>query len=255
MKVLCTDLDNTIIYSYKHDIGPDKRNVEIYQGREISYVSELTYSLLNKVSGEMMIIPTSTRTEEQYNRIDLGIGEFKYALVCNGGLLIVDGKRDAAWYEKSLNLIEPSKPELEKALSILETEERRKFELRFIESLFVFTKCNNPEEMVFELKKQLNQDLVDVFNNGEKVYVVPVFLSKGNAIKRLRDFLKPEYIIAAGDSEFDISLVVEADYGLVPYQFKEKYGVNCDIYEMNEKRLFSEALLEESLKIKAEHER
>ena len=38
-----TDLDNTLIYSYKHDIGPQKRNVELYQGREISYITEETY--------------------------------------------------------------------------------------------------------------------------------------------------------------------------------------------------------------------
>lgn len=255
MKILCIDLDNTIIYSYKYDIGVDKRNVEIYQGREISYVSELTYALLKKVSGEMMIVPTSTRTEEQYNRIDLGIGDFKYALVCNGGLMLIDGKRNLEWYEKSLQLIEPSKAELEKARKILETDPRRKFELRFIENLFIFTKFNNPEEVIDELKEQLDQDLVDVFNNGEKVYVVPVQLSKGNAIKRLRELLKPEYIIAAGDSEFDISMVEEADYGFVPYQFKEKYGVNCDIYEMNENRLFSEALLEKILKFKVGNEK
>ena len=41
-----TDLDNTLIYSYKHDIGPQKRNVELYQGREISYITEETYHLL-----------------------------------------------------------------------------------------------------------------------------------------------------------------------------------------------------------------
>ena len=49
MKILCTDLDNTLIYSYKHDIGIQKRNVEIYQGREISYITDKTYDLLKKV--------------------------------------------------------------------------------------------------------------------------------------------------------------------------------------------------------------
>ena len=52
MKILCTDLDNTLIYSYKHDIGIQKRNVEIYQGREISYITDKTYDLLKKVKKE-----------------------------------------------------------------------------------------------------------------------------------------------------------------------------------------------------------
>lgn len=251
MEIFCTDLDNTIIYSYKHDIGQKKRNVEIYQGREISYISELTFELLQKVKKKMLIVPTSTRTEEQYNRIDLGVGSFKYALVCNGGLLLIDGKRDADWYETSLKLMEESREEVEKAFVLLESEPRRKFELRFIENLFIFTKCNEPEKIVDELRSRLDQKRVDVFHNGEKVYVVPVQLSKGNAIRRLREYLNPGYIIAAGDSEFDISMLEEADKGLAPYQFKEKYGVNIEIDEMNKDRLFSEALLEMCLKIKA----
>ena len=42
MKLLCTDLDNTLIYSYKHELGNEKRNVELYQGREISFITEKT---------------------------------------------------------------------------------------------------------------------------------------------------------------------------------------------------------------------
>ena len=66
--ILCADMDNTIIYSYKRNIGENKLNVELYNGREISFISEKTHDLLKKVSEKMTIIPTSTRTEEQYNR-------------------------------------------------------------------------------------------------------------------------------------------------------------------------------------------
>lgn len=50
MKLLCTDLDNTLIYSYKHELGNEKKNVELYQGREISFITEKTYELLKKVN-------------------------------------------------------------------------------------------------------------------------------------------------------------------------------------------------------------
>ena len=43
MKILCTDLDNTIIYSYKHDIGNEKMNVELYKEREISFITKRTF--------------------------------------------------------------------------------------------------------------------------------------------------------------------------------------------------------------------
>ena len=235
--ILCADMDNTIIYSYKRNIGENKLNVELYNGREISFISEKTHDLLKKVSEKMTIIPTSTRTEEQYKRIDLDIGIVPYALVCNGGVLLVNGKRDREWYLESLQMIRDS---------------RRKFELRFLDELFIFTKCEKPEEVVEDLQAKLTTKLVDVFHNGEKVYVVPVNLSKGMAVRRLRKRLQPAYIIAAGDSEFDVSLVEESDLGLVPAGFKKIYGNGSDrfketVMEMEAGRLFSETLLEKCL--------
>ena len=247
MKILCTDLDNTIIYSYKHDIGNEKMNVELYKEREISFISNHTFELLKKVKEEFLIIPTSTRTIEQYERIDLKIGTFKYALVCNGSVLLVDGKKDKDWYEESLRLAKPSNLEVKKALEYLENDKRRTFELRYIEDLFVFTKCDKSETVVNELRKHLDKSLVNVFNNKEKVYVLPTLLSKGKAIERLKKYLKVEFIIAAGDSEFDISMVEAADVGLVPYGFKSEFNIKSDICEMGKEGLFSEQLLSKCL--------
>ena len=247
MKILCTDLDNTIIYSYKHDIGNEKMNVELYKEREISFISNHTFELLKKVKEEFLVIPTSTRTIEQYERINLKIGTFKYALVCNGSVLLVDGKKDKDWYEESLRLAKPSNLEVKKALEYLENDKRRTFELRYIEDLFVFTKCDKSETVVNELRKHLDKSLVNVFNNKEKVYVLPTSLSKGKAIERLRKYLKAEFIIAAGDSEFDISMVEAADVGLVPYGFKSEFNIKSDICEMGKEGLFSEQLLRKCL--------
>ena len=250
--ILCVDMDNTIIYSYKHDIGEKKLNVELYNGREISFISERTYSLLKEVNDKMLIVPTSTRTEEQYRRINLHIGAIPYALVCNGGVLLVNGERDKEWYYESLKMIAESRPQLDKAIGILEVDPRRKFEVRFIDELFVFTKCEKPDEVIKDLNKTLKTELVDIFHNGEKVYVVPKKLSKGMAVRRLREKLKPESIMAAGDSGFDISMVEEADHGFVPYGFTDAYQISDNrskIMEMEPERLFSEALLEKALKM------
>lgn len=247
MKILCTDLDNTIIYSYKHDIGNEKMNVELYKEREISFITKQTFELLKKVKEEFLVIPTSTRTIEQYERINLKIGTFKYALVCNGSVLLVDGKKDKDWYEESLRLAKPSNLEVKKALEYLENDKRRTFELRYIEDLFVFTKCDKSETVVNELRKHLDKSLVNIFNNKEKVYVLPTLLSKGKAIERLKKHLKVEFIIAAGDSEFDISMVEAADVGLVPYGFKSEFNIKSDICEMGKEGLFSEQLLRKCL--------
>ena len=91
MIVFYSDLDNTLIYSYRREIGGKKRCVEVYQGREISFMSEYSYHLLQEISKKALFIPVTTRTMEQYQRIDLGIGIPEYALVCNGGILLVRG--------------------------------------------------------------------------------------------------------------------------------------------------------------------
>ena len=45
-------------------------------------------------------------------------------------------------------MIQNSRPEMEKAQQILAGDSRRKFELRFLDELFIFTKCEKPEEVL-----------------------------------------------------------------------------------------------------------
>lgn len=246
--ILYTDLDNTVIYSYKHDIGEEKRKVELYQGREISFITERTHELLLEVREKMLVVPTSTRTIEQYNRIDLETGAFKYALVCNGGVLLIDGKKDEEWYRESVRMVNMALGEMQKAVDFLERDERRSFELRFIEELFLFTKCEAPEEVVKDLKDFLDCSIVDVFNNGTKVYVVPTTLNKGAAIQRFANYIGDDIKIAAGDSEFDKPMLKAAEVGIGPQGFKENFDVDFDMREMSGKVVFSEEMLEECLK-------
>ncbi len=244
MIVFNTDLDNTLIYSYKHDIGHEKVNVEKYQGRDISFMTVKAYNLLKKINEKILVVPTTTRTQEQYERIDLGLGIVKYALVCNGGVLLENGIRNEEWICESRKLIAESKDELARAVDLLENESKRKFEVRFIEEMFVFTKCNEPEKVVEDIKRILDYSLADVFNNGEKIYVIPKGLDKGTGINRLKKYLKADRIIAAGDSEFDIPMVETADIGIVPAGFVKKYKSGHNLVETKETHIFSDALLE-----------
>lgn len=247
MTVLHIDLDNTLIYSYKHDIGKDKINVELYQGREISFLTKNTYENLRKIKEKILIIPTSTRSIEQYARINLQIGNIPYALVCNGGVLLVNGKKDTSWYQASLESIQESIPALETVGRFLEKDIRRKFELRFIEKLFLFTKCDQPKLVVEELKETLDTDMVDLFYNKEKVYAVPKNLSKGKAVKRFQEYIKADQIIAAGDSEFDISMLQAADIRIVPHGFAQEYSIDFQVNEMPGNRIFSDEMTEKIL--------
>lgn len=236
MIVFHADLDNTLIYSYKRDIGSEKRCVEVYQGREISFMTEQTYQLLREVSRKFLFVPTTTRTEEQYRRIDLGVGVPEYALVCNGGVLLKDGKEDVSWYQETMASIQASAEELGRAERLMAEDESRSFEVRDIRHLFLFTKSSQPEKTAMRLKDALDPSLVSVFTNGVKVYVVPVELDKGKAVRRLRRRLQPELVLAAGDSLFDVPMLAAADIGFAPAGTAAPYAVEKG-------RIFSEEVL------------
>lgn len=244
MKIFMSDLDNTLIYSYKHEIGKEKTCVEIYQDREISYMTNRSCELLKAVTEKVLFVPTTTRTKEQYERIHLGIEIPEYALVCNGGLLLVDGREDSQWYQESLQLVADCQEELEKAWYCLETDENRSMELRNIRDLFLFTKSEKPCQSAERLKEILNLSLVEVFQNGVKVYAVPRKLSKGMAVSRLKERLDAELVIAAGDSEFDLPMLQEADIAIAPKELTDKYKIGKDIIGVGGEGIFSDQMLE-----------
>lgn len=249
MIVFNTDLDNTMIYSYNHNIGDNKKCVEIYNGREISFITNKTYELIKKVKERVLIVPTTTRTTEQYNRIDFGLGVFEYAMTCNGGVLLVNGKEDFEWYNNSYDMIEESLAELEKAEKIFENDINRSFEVRNIRKLFVFTKSSKPQITVELMKSKLDLNLVDVFSNGVKVYVVPKKLTKGKAIERLREKLNPKMVISAGDSEFDVPMLNNSDIAIAHYSMMSKFNLKENTLFLGENNIFSEDILNYILNI------
>lgn len=243
MVVFHSDLDNTLIYSYKRDIGDRKKCVEIYEGREISFMTDISYALLKEIYKNVIFVPTTTRTIEQYNRIDLGIGVPEYALACNGGVLLVNGVEDEKWYQESLELVSDCQKEMQHAQALLEQDTYRTMEVRNIKNLFLFTKSKEPVQSVEKLSAALNLSLVDVFYNGEKVYVVPKNLNKGMAVKRFRQRKQADKIIAAGDSEFDISMLKEADIAFAPKSLTEMAFIREDVICPDDGEIFSDALL------------
>ena len=102
--------------------------------------------------------------------------------------------------------------------------------------------------MIAVLKNQLDENLVDVFNNGEKIYVLPKSLDKGSAIRRLRKYLDADFVISAGDSEFDVPMIGNADIGLIPSDFNWRLGsLKNKILRNTTEKIFSDFVLEKTL--------
>ncbi len=218
MDIFASDLDNTLIYSYKHDIGADKVLAERYEGRDVSYMTAYAHRTLDWVFRHLLFVPVTTRSTAQYERIWFSEQWCpKLALTTNGGVLLVDGESDADWYAVSRQLAAPAECAMQQAEAILEADPNRVLDVRRVDGLFVYTKSSNVPETMQCLREGLDLSEVELFENGVKIYVLPRALNKGEAVRRLRArFSEPTRIFAAGDSLFDLSLLKAADIALCP---------------------------------------
>lgn len=205
-----SDLDRSIIYS-KRFLGENSKEleIEVYKGENISYISRKTVNLIKKINKNSCFIPTTTRTIEQFKRIEFakyGLN-FKYAITSNGGNILINGEID-----KDYKIFIEKK--LEQSLSIDDTIKLlQKYKsldgikkIRKAEELFFYIVVDKEE---FDLKsiegfireiKGLNWD---TYINGTKVYFVPSALKKSTAIKYICDKLNYKQTFAIGDSIMD----------------------------------------------------
>ena len=236
--LLFTDLDNTLIYSYKREIGYGKVAVEAYQGRIISYMTGYSHEMMMRIWEKIVVVPVTTRSLSQYNRITFsGIPEvddarFEYALrpqfalVSNGGNLLIDGEPDERWRQESLELILPSLEQLAEAERILAKDSDRCFEIRRVDDFFIFTKSERPEKTCRYLSSMLDAQLVFVRQNGNKVYVIPRLLEKGTAVRRFLTRFESYIgsVFCAGDSDFDVSFLLLGNRVFCPVSLQNNFS-------------------------------
>lgn len=207
--VLFSDLDGTLIFSAKRKRVGDIV-IERKDGAEISCVTARQAELFPRLRN---VVPVTTRSVEQYKRIEFARLGFspRYALCDNGGTLLIDGEPDAEWAEWSSALVRECSDELSAFRELLERDPRRSFEVRLVDGLFLFTKSTEPAET---LKYIGEGELCESFFTGEKVYVIPKKLNKGEAAKRLAKRLELSEFAAAGDSLMDVSMLNAANVAL-----------------------------------------
>ncbi len=209
------DLDNTLIFSYKH--YAQGICVETKEGKALSYMTPSAYEHLQQLKERLTIVPLTTRSLEQYQRIQLwSSGPAPYALTSNGAVLLTSGVPDAAWAAQTARLIADSLPELKRALALLQQDEAVTLAPRLVDEAFVYTKSQQAANSLDALSRILDLDKVYLDHNGEKLYVLPKALSKGAALKRLSARLGCRCAAAAGDSFFDLSMLEAADAAIIP---------------------------------------
>lgn len=207
MKTFFSDLDNTLIFSHRKKGVEDKIPVEYLNGKEQSYMPAELARLLTD-NQEIMLIPVTTRSVEQYLRVD-GLREIvhnEHALVCNGGVLLINGNVDEEWLRESIELSQIQNSEVNIILKRVQEEGKAKTIYVLQDFMFYFV-CDDADNYCCYLKEIANLNDVFIEKDSRKIYVIASNINKGACVKRyIRRFGVKDFF-TAGDSEFDISML------------------------------------------------
>ena len=117
-----SDLDRTLIYSDKflEEANSLYDLVEVYEGKNISYMSTKAMLLLRELHAKMPIVPITTRNRMQYERIRVfqEVIQPELYVVNNGGTIIYKGKEDEVWQQHIKTEIEKLSVGYEEALEL-----------------------------------------------------------------------------------------------------------------------------------------
>ena len=186
--------------------------MELLNGKEQSYMTGFTFTFLRDTDW-ISLIPVTTRSQAQYQRLLFPEAlRVKYALVCNGGKLLINGAEDREWSDATLNGVTDDLPDLEKLSDML--HRLCKHEVRCPEAYYHYTKADSPEEICNALRSEYPKDNILIEHDHSKVYLFPQKINKGAAVRRFSKKYGTAFSVGAGDSSLDIPMLNEVHYPL-----------------------------------------
>jgi hypothetical protein len=223
--LVASDLDRTLIYS-KQALAlsageqPPLICVERYLGEEASFMTARAGRLMHDLSAETAVMPVTTRTPEQLDRVRLPGQRHRFAVAANGGVLFVDGSVDAAWSRRVRSRL-AGVASLDEVWAHAGQASHRPWTLkiRTVPDLFcyaVIDRSRMPAEWLMQATGWAAERGWRVSLQGRKLYWVPGTLTKSAAVREVADRVDASIVLAAGDSLLDIDLLETADLGMHP---------------------------------------
>ncbi|MGK2882984.1 MAG: HAD family hydrolase [Mycobacterium sp.] len=201
--------------------------VEYYEGEPLSYMTTAAVAALRDLAGRVAVVPTTTRTVEQFQRIQLPGAPWRYAITSNGGNILRDGAPDAGW-RASIDAATrdggAGLPEVAARLRSLAGDWVSKF--RLADDLFCYLVVHPeavPPDFMAEWGTWCAEHGWGVSQQGRKIYTMPNAVCKSFAIAEVRARLIEEReldsgatILAAGDGGLDAEMLASADAAIRP---------------------------------------
>ncbi len=240
-----SDIDNTLMYSYKHKREGDVC-IEMLDGKEQSYTSPRTLSLLKEAGEKLTMVMLTTRSINQYTRIDFGEGAPKTALCSNGTILLQNGKPDGEWLSLSRELCEPSRAEMQRMYEKLKPSQNYRRAL-IVDDMFLYVCCVDGVDTAVEAARLQSLTTLNVLFSGRKIYLFTPPADKGVSMERIKKRLGADFVICAGDSPIDLPMLRNADVAIIPNDKNMTSESYKNVVVCPESKRFTEFVLETAL--------
>lgn len=226
--IVASDLDRTLVYSARalaldtpDELAPALVVSEVYQGAPLSFMTREAERLLDGIRTRAEFVPVTTRTPAQYARIAFPAPRPRYAIVSNGGTILVDGRPDEDRAARLRADVAASSAPLDEIDAVLRDPANAGWVLRVHEAdgLFLYAIVDReavPTDWLVELGERCHALGWTISLQGRKLYCVPEPVTKGRAVDELRERLGASLVFAAGDSLLDRSLIEAADIAYRP---------------------------------------
>jgi hypothetical protein len=224
------DLDRTLIYSRpawqlpgvdaESAIPDDLVCVELLDGAPLSYMTRRAAARLLRLRSVAELVPVTTRTEEQFARIDLPGGTPRFAITTNGARLLVDGRPDPDWSAAVADRVAGSCAPLGEVAAMLGKQPPEwMLRVRDAQDAFCYAiidRAAAPADALAALRRWCAERGWTVSVQGRKLYCVPQPLTKTAAVDEVVRRLGGAVVAAAGDSLLDAGMLAAADLAIRP---------------------------------------
>ncbi|MEO2260943.1 HAD family hydrolase [Paenibacillus amylolyticus] len=250
--IYASDLDQTLVYSRRAlripEGTPGLVPAEWINGKLSAFMSAYALERLQSLPQDIVFMPVTTRTVEQYRRIHIFQNECipKYAVTSNGGNIIVDSQVDDEWNLHIRSLLRQQAAAPEEILDLFDDVLSPEWVInqRLCDELFfalLIERDKLPMERIADKIRVLETLGWESSIQGRKLYLVPSAVNKRAAVEHIRQRIGDVPVIASGDSLLDRCLLDFAHHAIapshgelhverqrvpeqVPYQFTKQFG-------------------------------
>lgn len=226
--MVACDLDQTLIYSANSmalkcpdSSAPALVVAEVYEGAPLSFMTRTAWAALERLVEEAIFVPITTRTVQQFRRVNIPGRDKGYAVTTNGAALLHNGVPDPGWAQHIQTSVAANCAPLEEVHDRLLGPSKPAAVLRgrVAEDTFVYSIVKRDElsaDYLEELTGWCQQQGWTTSLQGRKLYCVPSPVTKEAALAEVRRRHPVDRLVAAGDSKLDAGILQLADSAIRP---------------------------------------